>query len=47
LQVINGRIGEALGKLYVEKNVPLKPNQSRENDKTSLLLLKIESITLL
>jgi hypothetical protein len=42
LQVINGRIGEALGKLYVEKNVSTA-KQSRENEKTSLLLLKIES----
>jgi endothelin-converting enzyme/putative endopeptidase len=29
LQVINGRIGEALGKLYVEKSFRLRPKSKR------------------
>jgi hypothetical protein len=43
LQVINGRI--SFRKLYVENSAEAKAKA--ENDKTSLLLLKIESITLL
>jgi endothelin-converting enzyme/putative endopeptidase len=31
--VINGRIGEALGKLYVEKSFRLRPKKAGDDDK--------------
>jgi endothelin-converting enzyme/putative endopeptidase len=32
LQTVNAAVGEALGKLYVEKKFLLKPKKSREDD---------------
>jgi endothelin-converting enzyme/putative endopeptidase len=44
LQTVNGTIGEALGKLYVEKCFLLRQKQ-KENDIILFWLIKIESIT--